>query len=311
MIWMNYLIMCLVFGTTFLAIKVGIDAGAPPFFSAGLRFLLAGSIILLYMVVRRKARLTLLLRKEMLLTGAGLTFGVFATLYWAEQYLSSGIAAILSATAPLMILLLQTAISRQRLSLSSLAGCLTGTVGVVLLLLPGIAVTFSRIWVLGCAAVLLGQVFYSTGTVYSRRVVQRFQDTSPIALNAAQMIYGGGLLLILSLFTEKIQIETMLAPNAIWSLLYLIIAGSMTGHTIFYWLIAKTNPVFPSTWLYISPLIALCLGAVLYDEPVSVLSVVGGIIIIIGIIAINMDSLRTFVFKGKHAGKEISKQVTE
>ncbi|MFD0616921.1 DMT family transporter [Paenibacillus sp. GCM10027629] len=311
MIWMNYLIMCLVFGTTFLAIKVGIDAGAPPFFSAGLRFLLAGSIILLYMVVRRKARLSLLLRKEMLLTGAGLTFGVFATLYWAEQYLSSGIAAILSATAPLMILLLQTVISRQRLSLSSLVGCLTGTAGVVLLLLPGIAFTFSRFWVLGCAAVLLGQVFYSTGTVYSRRVVQRFQDTSPIALNAAQMIYGGGLLLILSLFTEKIQIETMLAPNAIWSLLYLIIAGSMTGHTIFYWLIAKTNPVFPSTWLYISPLIALCLGTVLYDEPISVLSVVGGIIIIIGIIVINMDSLRTFVFKGKHAGKEINKQVTE
>ncbi|WP_314589158.1 EamA family transporter [Paenibacillus terrigena] len=311
MIWMNYLIMCLVFGTTFLAIKVGIDAGAPPFFSAGLRFLLAGSIILLYMVVRRKARLSLLLRKEMLLTGAGLTFGVFATLYWAEQYLSSGIAAILSATAPLMILLLQTAISRQRLSLSSLVGCLTGTVGVVLLLLPGITVTFSRIWVLGCAAVLLGQVFYSTGTVYSRRVLQRFQDTSPIALNAAQMIYGGVLLLILSLFTEKIHIETLLAPNAIWSLLYLIIAGSMTGHTIFYWLIAKTNPVFPSTWLYISPLIALCLGAVLYDEPVSVLSVVGGMTIIIGIIVINMDSLRTFVFKGKHTGKEMRKQVTD
>ncbi|OPA73593.1 EamA family transporter [Paenibacillus selenitireducens] len=309
MILINYLIMCLVFGTTFLAIKIGIDAGAPPFFSAGLRFLLAGSILMLYMVVRRKARFSLLLHKEMLLTGAGLTFGVFATLYWAEQYLSSGIAAILSATAPLMILLLQTVIARQRLSLSSLAGCLTGTVGVVLLLLPGLTVTYSRIWVLGCAAVLLGQVFYSAGAVYSRRVVQRFQDTSPIALNAAQMMYGGGMLLVLSLFTEEIHMGAVLAPNAILSLLYLIIAGSMTGHTIFYWLIAKTNPVFPSTWLYISPLIALCLGAVLYDEPVSVLSVVGGITIIIGIVVVNLNNLRSFVFKSKHAGKEIRKTI--
>jgi drug/metabolite transporter (DMT)-like permease len=309
MILINYLIMCLVFGTTFLAIKIGIDAGAPPFFSAGLRFLLAGSILLLYMVVRRKARFSLLLRKEMLLTGAGLTFGVFATLYWAEQYLSSGIAAILSATAPLMILLLQTVIARQRLSLSSLAGCLTGTVGVVLLLLPGLTVSISRIWVLGCAAVLLGQVFYSAGAVYSRRVVQRFQDTSPIALNAAQMMYGGGMLLVLSLFTEEIHLGAVLAPNAILSLLYLIIAGSMTGHTIFYWLIAKTNPVFPSTWLYISPLIALCLGAVLYDEPVSVLSVVGGITIIIGIVVVNLNNLRSFVLKSKHAGKEIRKTI--
>lgn len=305
MILMNYLLMCLVFGTTFLAIKVGIDAGAPPFFSAGLRFLLAGSVLLLYMVVKRKASWSLLLRKEMLLTGAGLTFGVFATLYWAEQYLSSGIAAILSATAPLMIVLLQSVITRKRLPVISLAGCLIGSAGVVLLLLPGLTVTFSTLWVLGCAAVLLGQVFYSAGAVYSRHVVQRFQDTSPIALNAAQMMYGGGILLVLSLSTEQIDLGSMLTPNAVGSLLYLIIAGSMVGHTIFYWLIAKTNPVFPSTWLYISPLIALCLGAALYNEPVSVLSVVGGITIIIGIVVINMDNLRAFVLKSKQAGKEV------
>lgn len=309
MILVNYLLMCLIFGTTFLAIKIGIDAGAPPFFSAGIRFLTAGSVLLLWMVGKRKASFSLLLRKEMLLTGTGLTFGVFATLYWAEQYLSSGIAAILSATAPLMILLLQTVIARQRLALSSLTGCLIGSAGLVLLLLPGINVSFSKLWVLGCAAVLLGQVFYSAGTVYSRRVVQRFQDVSPIALNAAQMMYGGALLLILSLFTEKIHIGTMLAPNAILSLLFLIIAGSMTGHTIFYWLIAKTNPVFPSTWLYISPLIALCLGAVLYGEPVSLVSVAGGITIIIGIIFINLDNLKTLVFKSKPAGKKTGETV--
>jgi len=306
MIGLNYLMMCLIFGTTFLAIKVGIDAGAPPFFSAGLRFLIAGSIILLYMIIRGKAKLSLLLRKEMIITGTALSFGVFATLYWAEQYLSSGIAAILSATAPLMILLLQTAIARQRLSLSALVGCLTGTVGVILLLLPGITVTISKVWVLGCAAVLLGQVFYSAGTVYSRRVVQRFQETSPIALNAAQMMYGGGLLLILSLFTEDIHMEAIFAPKAVWSLIYLIVAGSMIAHTIFYWLIAKTNPVFPSTWLYISPLIALCLGAVIYDEPVSAMSVVGGVTIIIGIIMVNWANLRAFLFQSRPASKRVS-----
>ncbi|AZS14443.1 DMT family transporter [Paenibacillus lutimineralis] len=295
MVLINYLLMCLIFGTTFLAIKLGIDAGAPPFFSAGLRFLAAGGILLSYMVARRRASFSLLLRKEMLLTGAGLTFGVFATLYWAEQYLSSGIAAILSATAPLMILLLQTFLTRQRLSLSSVAGCLLGTVGIVLLLLPGITMSFSKLWVLGCAAVLLGQVFYSAGTVYSRRVVQRFRDESPIALNAAQMIYGGALLLILSLFTEKVDPTVIFTPHAILPLLYLIVLGSMTGHTIFYWLIAKTNPVFPSTWLYISPLIALCVGAVLYGEPISLVSVFGGITIIIGIIVINLDNLKVRV----------------
>jgi drug/metabolite transporter (DMT)-like permease len=297
MVLFNYVIMCLIFGTTFLAIKVGINAGLSPFFAAGIRFFLAGMILFLWMIWKRKARVSLLFCKEMFLTGIGLTFGVFATLYWAEQYLSSGIAAVLSATAPLMILLLQTSISRQRLSVTSWAGCIVGFVGVILLVLPGVTITFSKFWLFGCIAILIGEVFYSTGAVYSRRVIQRFQDTSPIALNAAQMMYGGGMLLALSLFTEKVHFESMLSQNAVISLLYLIIAGSMMGHTIFYWLVAKTNPVFPSTWLYISPLIALSLGFFLYNEPLSFLSLIGAITIIVGIVLINLDNLRQIVDK--------------
>jgi drug/metabolite transporter (DMT)-like permease len=295
--------MCLIFGTTFLAIKVGVDAGAPPFFSAGIRFFLAGSILFLWMVWKGKARFSLLLRKEMILTAIGLTFGTFAILYWSEQYLSSGIAAVLSATGPLITLLLQAVISRQRLSTSSWAGCLVGSAGVILLLLPGLMIKVSNLWILGCIAMILSQFFYSAGAVYSKRVVQQFQNTSPIALNAAQMIYGGGMLLVLSLFTENVRINSMLTPNAILSLLYLIIVGSMTAHTIFYWLVAKTNPVFPSTWLYISPLIALILGVLINNEPLSFLSVIGGITIIIGTVLVNKDNLRQLV------GKKLVKKV--
>lgn len=296
MVLFNYILMCLIFGTTFLSIKVGVDAGAPPFFSAGIRFLVAGIILFLWMVSRGKAKFSLLLRKEMLLTGTGLTFATFAALYWSEQYLSSGIAAVLSATGPLMVLLLQTAINRQKLSISSLVGCLIGFAGVILLLLPGIMGTsFSKLWIIGCLAILLSELFYSAGAVYSSRVIQRFQGTSPIALNAAQMMYGGGLLLVLSLFTENVHIEFMLSTNVILSLLYLIIAGSMVAHTIFYWLVAKTNPVFPATWLYISPLIALCLGGLLYHEHLTFLSVIGGIIIIIGTIIVNINNLKHLI----------------
>ncbi|QRG69672.1 DMT family transporter [Brevibacillus choshinensis] len=308
MVMINYIVMCFVFGTTFLAIKVGIDAGAPPFFSAGIRFFLAGLILLLWMVWRKKASFSILLRKEMFLTGIGLTFGVFAALYWAEQYLSSGIAAVLSATAPLMILLLQTFLTRQKLSGSAWTGCLVGLVGVVILLLPGLTVDFNKYWVLGCLVVLLGEVFYSGGTVYSRQVIQRFQHVSPITLNAAQMMHGGFLLLLLSLFTEQVNVQTMFTPTAALSLLYLVFVGSMMGHTIYYWLVAKTNPVFPSTWLYISPLISLCLGALLYHEPVTVLSVVGGITIIVGIVFVNLDNLKKLVSRKTRAVPTISDQ---
>ena len=96
--YFNYLLMCAIFSTTFLAIKIGVEAGLPPFLSAGLRFLLAGAIIFLWMVLR-KAKPSLLLRKEFHLIGMTSTFLTFATLYWAE-HVSSGIAPSYRQQAP-------------------------------------------------------------------------------------------------------------------------------------------------------------------------------------------------------------------
>ncbi|MFC0190221.1 DMT family transporter [Fictibacillus aquaticus] len=299
MVLFNYFVMCLIFGTTFLAIKIGVDAGAPPFFSAGSRFFIAGAILFLWMKWRKKTEWRLLLRKEMLISGLALTFGTFSTLYWAEQYVSSGIAGVLSATGPLMIMLWQVILFRQKVPLVAAVGGLIGFCGVVILLLPTLYLEVSGLWLAGCLLILAGEVSYSGGALYSKRVIQRFSDTSPIALNAAQMMYGGALLFVLSSFTEKVDIETFVQPAAWGSLLYLTVAGSMIGHTLFYWLVSKTNPVFPSTWLYISPLIALCLGAAVYNEEVTWISVAGGITIIAGIILVNADAIKSMLSRGK------------
>lgn len=293
MVVVNYLIVCLVFGTTFLAIKIGVDHAAPPFFSAGIRFFAAGAILFLWMVGRKKTRLALLLRKELLLTGALLTFGTFALLYWAEQYVASGIAAVLSATGPLMILLLQMAVLRQQPTKREVSGIFVGLAGVVLLVLPSlVSPQVGSRWGIGCAAILIGEVFYAAGALYSKQVTERYPEASPIALNAVQMIYGGLLLLTLSSFTERGAAGDMLHPSALGSLLYLTVVGSMVGHSLFYWLVAKTNPVFPSTWLYVSPLIALLIGVWFYGEEAGWLAVLGGVTIIAGTVLTNLDSLR-------------------
>ncbi|MGG6311519.1 DMT family transporter [Paenibacillus macerans] len=298
MIFINYLIICLIFGTTFLAIKVGVDHAAPPFFSAGIRFLTGGLVLFLFMAWRKKARFALLLRKEMLLTGIGLTFGTFAFLYWAEQYVPSGIAAVLSATGPLMILLLQMAVLRQTASPRSAIGIVVGFAGVVLLVLPSLTVSSAgKWWGIGCLAILTGQVFYASGALYSKQVILRFPEASPIALNAAQMMYGGGLLLLLSLFTERVDLRELASPSVAVSLLYLTVVGSMVGHSLFYWLVAKTNPVFPSTWLYVSPLIALAIGVGFYGETAGWATVAGAVTIIAGTVLSNLDGLRQLLRK--------------
>jgi drug/metabolite transporter (DMT)-like permease len=309
MVLINYVIMCFIFGTTFLAIKIGVDAGAPPFMSAGLRFFLAGLILYLVMMVRGKANLSLLFRKEMLLSSLGLTFGTFSTLYWGEQYVSSGIAAVLSATGPIMVLVIQAYILRESFNRKSLIGCFVGFVGVILLLSSSITFDVSLLWFLGCVVILVGVFSYASGTIYSKKVIGIFKDTSPIALNAAQMLYGGVLLIVLSLFTETVHFESLLSMKALGSLLYLIVIGSMVAHSLYYWLVAKTNPVFPSTWLYISPLIAITVGAIFHHEPISWLMGIGVMTIMIGTVLVNFEALQGLMKKSNVSMEKNTEQV--
>jgi drug/metabolite transporter (DMT)-like permease len=292
MIIFNYLLMCAIFSTTFLAIKIGVEAGLPPFLSAGLRFLLAGAFIFLWMILQRKAKPSLLLRKEFLLIGMTSTFLTFATLYWAEQHVSSGIAAILSATGPMMILMIQSVVMRKNARRSDYWGCAIGFAGVCLLIMPEMAMGSDLIWILSCIAILIGEIGYSVGSLATRKLSFDMPDISPITINAVQMMYGGAALLLLSLFSEHVQWNGILTLPAIGSVLYLTMVGSMLGHSLYAWLLKATNAFFPSTWLFVSPIIALGLGAFLYGEAISLYSIVGSMLIIGGILVLNLPELR-------------------
>ncbi|WP_339262102.1 EamA family transporter [Lysinibacillus sp. FSL K6-3209] len=297
MVMINYIFMCLIFGTTFLAIKMGVDAGVPPFLSAGLRFFIAGLLLFSFMVWREKTTIRLLWRKEMFFTGVCLTFGTFAALYWAEQYVTSGIAAVLSATGPMIIIIIQTLVLKQQGTRQALIGCAVGVIGVTLLIIPSFSIEISTFWMVGCFAIIVGELFYAIGTIYTKHVIQKFETTSPIALNAVQMMYGGMLLIILSFFTENIQFNNLLNLASMGSLLYLIIVGSMIGHSIYYWLVSRTNPIFPSTWLYISPLIAVVLGVIFYQEYLSWLTGIGTLTIIVGTVLVNYETLKKLLWQ--------------
>lgn len=292
MIIFNYLLMCAIFSTTFLAIKIGVEAGLPPFLSAGLRFLLAGAFIFLWMILQRKAKPSLLLRKEFLLIGMTSTFLTFATLYWAEQHVSSGIAAILSATGPMMILMIQSVVMRKNARRSDYWGCAVGFAGVCLLIMPELAMGSDLIWILSCIAILIGEIGYSVGSLATRKLSFDMPNVSPITINAVQMMYGGAALLLLSLFSEQVQWNGILTLPAIGSVLYLTMVGSMLGHSLYAWLLKATNAFFPSTWLFVSPIIALGLGAFLYGEAISLYSIVGSMLIIGGILIVNLPELR-------------------
>lgn len=305
MVIFNYILICIIFGTTFLTIKIGIEAGTPPLFSAGIRFFLAGVILIIIFSLKRKHVMPYLLSKRIMYAGFCLTFMTFATLYWAEQYISSGLAAILSATGPMMILLLQVKRNKTKLQREQLLALIIAISGVVCISLPGMHQHFTFIWSIACFVILIGELFYAIGSIYSKEILSDLPKVSPFLINGIQMFYGGVFLLITSIFTEQPNLAMLTTWSVQWPILYLIFIGSIGGHGLYYWLLSKTNPVFPSTWLYVSPLIAVITGYVFLGEPINPLMGIGACLILIGVFLANRSTLEVYFKQGRLFKKEM------
>ena len=269
MVIFNYILVCIIFGTTFLTIKIGIEAGAPPLFSAGIRFFLAGIILMILFKLKRKEIMPHIFSKRIMYAGFCLTFMTFASLYWSEQYISSGLAAVLSATGPMMILLIQAKRNREKLQKEQLVALVIALIGVIFVSLPGMHQQVSFIWSIACIVLVIGELFYGIGSIRSKEILSDLSNVSPFLINGIQMFYGGILLLIASIIVEQPNVTVLTSWSMQWPILYLIFIGSIGGHGLYYWLLSKTNPVFPSTWLYVSPLIAIIVGYIILGEPLN------------------------------------------
>ncbi|MDA2233916.1 EamA family transporter [Bacillus cereus] len=305
MVIFNYILVCIIFGTTFLTIKIGIEAGAPPLFSAGIRFFLAGIILMIIFKLKRKEIMPHIFSKHIMYAGFCLTFMTFASLYWSEQYISSGLAAVLSATGPMMILLIQAKRNREKLQKEQLVALVIALAGVIFVSLPGMHQQVSFIWSIACIVLVIGELFYGIGSIRSKEILSDLSNVSPFLINGIQMFYGGILLLIASIIVEQPNVTVLTSWSVQWPILYLIFIGSIGGHGLYYWLLSKTNPVFPSTWLYVSPLIAIIVGYIILGEPLNPTMGMGACLILIGIFLANRSTLRTYFKKGRLLEKEM------
>ncbi|PEN96895.1 EamA family transporter [Bacillus cereus] len=305
MVIFNYILVCIIFGTTFLTIKIGIEAGAPPLFSAGIRFFLAGIILMIIFKLKRKEIMPHIFSKRIMYAGFCLTFMTFASLYWSEQYISSGLAAVLSATGPMMILLIQAKRNREKLQKEQLVALVIALIGVIFVSLPGMHQQVSFIWSIACIVLVIGELFYGIGSIRSKEILSDLSNVSPFLINGIQMFYGGILLLIASIIVEQPNVTVLTSWSVQWPILYLIFIGSIGGHGLYYWLLSKTNPVFPSTWLYISPLIAIIVGYIVLGEPLNPKMGMGACFILIGVFLANRTTIGAYFKQGKLLKKEL------
>lgn len=297
-----YIIMCFIYGTTFLGIKLGIIAGFTPFFYASLRFSIAGILILAFLLFKR---ITLprdtKFYTDVAFVGMCMTGIEFAGFYWAEQYISSSFAALLAASTPLMVTLSNRVIEKEKSSRVENAGIAIGFVGVLMIVFPRLQEGFelTNYWLLGSLAIIIAELFYAIGTVKSRKVLAA--GYSPALINGFQMFFGSLFLFALSFLFEDHLLESGGNLLGISSLVYLVVFGSIIASGIYYWLVKVTNPLLPSTWTYVSPLIALVVGYLWLNETIHFISFVGAIVVLGGVFLTNYKTFQTFLAKQKAA----------
>ncbi len=282
----------LIWGSTYLAIRF-VEESLPPFFMAGTRFLIAGLILYFLTRLRGAARENRMDWGKMLVTGGLMLLGGHGAVVWSEQWVPSGVTSLLVGTVPLWIALLNWVWTRGRPNAKVIGGLILGFLG-ILLLAGGIeSLGASSVDVTGAAIVVFGAFLWANGSLYSRSTNL---SCSPLLGTALEMIAGGLLLLLASLFAGEwahIRLDSVSFRSAI-SWIYLIVFGSLVGFTSYIWLLKTVPPSQVSTYAYVNPIVAMLLGWALAHEPVTARNVAAAAIILAAVVIIT-----TFQGQGK------------
>ena len=281
----------LIWGSTYLAIRWAIET-LPTFLMAGMRFLIAGSILYLWGRARGARRPTPAAWRDAAVVGGLLLLGGNGGVVWAEQYVPSGLAALIVATEPLWIVLLDwLRPGGHRPSAAEGLGLLAGFAGVVLLIGPGQAAS-DRVHPAGAAAQVGATIAWATGSLYSRTASS---TTDPLLGTGMNMLAGGTLLLIAATALGQWQ---ALHPASVslrsWlALLYLIVFGAIVGFTAYLWLLRESTVALVSTYAYVNPVVAVFLGWALAGEAVTGRMLGAAAVIVTSVVVITLARTRT------------------
>ena len=286
-----FAVIYLVWGSTFLAIRICVQE-IPPLLCAALRFVLAGVVLFAYTRFKREPFPT---RVEWLAVApiAFLMFAVdYGLLFWAEQRTASGIAAVLLATIPAFTALAEILILRTRKLTVQLALALTaGLAGVAILTLHSVNIAGTPVKPVSAAALILGAISWSIASALTRKLPL---PASKLTNSAAQMTLGGLMLLFISAIRGELLdfSPAAVSPAAWWSLLYLILAGSVLAFTTYVWLLHHESPTKVSTYAYVNPVVAVLLGYFFADEALGPRTILGTVFIIAGVVIITIAPAR-------------------
>jgi drug/metabolite transporter (DMT)-like permease len=278
LIWLALWTVYLVWGSTYLAIRVMVRT-LPPLLSGGLRFVLAGAILLGILAMRRGLGSVLVGRRELLsctIVGTALLLGGNGLVSVAETKVPSGLAALVIASVPLWVVVLRS-IFDGRVPVATLAGVAVGFIGVGILVLPGGSSSGAPI--AGLLVLLFASMCWATGSYSSTKLTL---PRDPLVSTGVQMLAGGVVMTIVALVSGEASAfhTSELTGSSVAAFIYLVVAGSLLAFTAYSWLLRNAPISKVATYAYVNPVVAIFLGWWILNERITSSVLVGATVIV-------------------------------
>lgn len=279
-LWLALGTVYVIWGSTYLAIRVAVRT-LPPFLMAGFRFLVAGGLLYLFAFRRGDAendRIGWPQWRAAAIVGGLLLLGGNGGVVWAEQRVTSGVAALIVATVPIWMALFAARRQDERVRLRAVVGLLLGFAGTVLLVRAS-GEGGGSVDLVGAGVLVFASISWAFGSVLapSLRLPKR-----PMVTTALEMISGGALLTLAGVVRGEltdVRFESF-SGESLLALAYLIVAGSLAGFTAYSWLLHNTTAQVASTYAYVNPMIAVVLGWAILDERITGTTILAAALII-------------------------------
>ncbi|OGN85997.1 MAG: hypothetical protein A2X23_06330 [Chloroflexi bacterium GWC2_73_18] len=284
LIWAALAVIYLVWGSTYLGIRVMVET-LPPLLGAGVRFLVAGSVLAGWLILRRGPSVLRASRGELAgaaMIGAALLLGGNGLVSLAERTVPSALTALIIASTPLWIVVLHW-LTRERVTRTTLIGVVVGFAGVAVLILPrGLA---GEVDPIGMAMLVSAAAAWATGSLYSKRLAL---PADPFASAALQQLAGAVLLVAAGLALgegNRLDRATFSARSVV-ALGYLTVFGSLLAFTAYTWLLQHAPISKVATYAYVNPIVAVILGWLILSEEITVTMLAGAGLVIGAVVLI-------------------------
>jgi drug/metabolite transporter (DMT)-like permease len=290
-----YVLTCMIWGSTWLVIKIGLES-IPPIISVGYRFTLASVLILGVISIKKIKIQTDVTAVKLYLSMAFFSFIFpYGLIYWAEQFVPSGLTAILYAVYPFSIAIFSLVmIPSEKIGINKIVGMIISFTGLYVIFSESFTGNLDN-YILGLIAVFISAIMQSSIAVSIKKYGHHLH---PLAMNFYPMLIAGIVLLVYGFIIEG-QLKIRYDYKAFFSVFYLALFGSLITFTSYYWLIKRVNIIIVSLITFITPIIALFLGWFFYREELSMHQLAGCFLVLMGLLAAIFGNI------GKVIGKKI------